>query len=121
MDQDLIKIYGIILISIIFLVAALPLKNYLEIKQIQKKDDLWMRWVRELPSKEDYLQRNHSSGGYIQCNYCDATKQYPSLEMVIQHRPTFGVVNNKFSKYAYFKAYICMKCGTQLFRERYEE
>ena len=121
METDSIKVITIILISAIFLVAALPLKNYLEIKYLKKQDDFWKQWVNELPSKERLLQQMSSQGGLIECHYCGSNRLYPSLEMVIKSIPKFGVINNSYGKYTYFKAYICTRCGTQVYRERYEE
>lgn len=121
MDQNSIKILAILLLLILFFIAALPLKNYLEIKNIQEKDDFWLRWVHELPSKEVYIQKDSQNHDEVKCRYCGATRQYPSLEMVIRCRPTFGIINNTYNKFAHFKTYICTGCGTQLYRERYEE
>ena len=120
MDQNLITLLGILLLSIILLIVALPLKNYLEIKNIQKKDEFGMRWVKQLPGKEVYMNQNPENRSEIKCMYCGSARQYPSLEMVIKNKPTFGIINNSFDKFAHFKTYICTGCGSQLYRERYE-
>jgi hypothetical protein len=121
MDQESIKVLIVLSFLFLFFILALPLKNYLEIKNIQKKDDFWLRWVHELPSKEVYIQKDPLNQDEIKCKYCKATRQYPSLEMVIRCRPTFGIINNTHNKFAHFKTYICTGCGTQMYRERYEE
>lgn len=121
METDSIKVITIVLISVIFLVAALPLKNYLEIKYLKKQDDFWTKWVNELPAKEELLEQKSTKGGFIECNYCGSNRQYPSLEMVIKSIPKFGIINNTYGKYTHFKAYICTRCATQVYRERYEE
>lgn len=57
----------------------------------------------------------------IICDYCGSNRQLPSLEMVITYKPEFGFISNSFQMHSHFKAYICSGCGTQLYRERYEE
>jgi DNA-directed RNA polymerase subunit RPC12/RpoP len=121
MNEDLIKPTAIIVFAIIFLVAALPFKNYLEIRKVLKKENRWMNWLREKPSKDEYCKLHNMTADTIQCDYCGTARQYPSLEMVITNEPKFGYINNSFNKYAHFKTYICSGCGTELFRERYVE
>jgi hypothetical protein len=108
-------------ISLIFLIAALPLKNWVEIQRVRKKYTKWTNWLLEKPSREEYCLRTNQDIEKIKCDYCGAARLLPSLEMVITHNPKFGLINNTFDRYSHFKAYICSGCGTQLYRERYEE
>lgn len=111
----------IIFISLIFFIAAFPLKNWLEIEQVKKKDKKWSNWLLEKPSREEYCLKKNQNFENIKCDYCGSNRQIPRLEMVITFQPKFGFISNKFQKYSHFKAYICSGCGTQLYRQRYEE
>lgn len=111
----------IILLCIIFLIAALPLKNWLEVEQVRKKDAKWTNWLLEKPSRDEYCLKTNQTTENIKCDYCDSNRQLPSLEMVITYQPKFGLISNSFQKHSYFKTYICSGCGAQLYRERYEE
>lgn len=111
----------ILCISLIFLIAAFPLKNWLEIVLVRKKDKKWSNWLLEKPSREEYCSKTNQSVENIKCDYCGSSRQVPSLEMVLTFQPKFGFISNTFQKYSHFKAYICSGCGMQLFRQRYEE
>ena len=111
----------LLFIPIIFLIAALPLKNWLEIERVRKRDEKWSNWLLEKPSREEYCLRTNQNIENIKCDYCDSNRQLPSLEMVITFQPKFGIISNKFEKYSHFKVFICSGCGTQLYRQRYEE
>ena len=121
MSENLVMPMAILVLAIIFLIAALPFKNYLEIKRMRKRDVRWMEWLHERPSKEGYCKLHNQNPDAIACDYCGSIRQYPSLEMVMANEPRFGFINNSFNKYAHFKTYICSGCGTELFRERYVE
>jgi len=111
----------IIIFCALFLLAALPLKNYLELKAHEKKERRWMNWLQDKPSRQEYCKRHNQLEESPSCDYCGSDRQLPSIEMVIVNEPRFGLVHNTFEKYAYFKTYICGGCGTELFRERYED
>ena len=111
----------IIAFCIIFLLAALPFKNYLELQAHEKKERRWMNWLHDRPNRQEYCKRHNQSEESPKCDYCSSERQLPSIEMVIVHKPKFGFVHNTFEKYAHFKTYLCGGCGTELFRERYEE
>jgi hypothetical protein len=111
----------IFLISLLFLIAALPLKNWLEIQRIKKIDKKWSNWLKEKPTREEYCSETNQNIENINCDFCGTNRQLPNLEMVIIHNPKFGIINNKFNRHSYFKNYICTGCGAQLYRERYEE
>ena len=110
-----------ILIGIVFfLFLALPVKNWLEIRSVEKKDAIWTAWVKQRPSKEEFCIKHDQNPEDLRCDFCGCKRIVPSLEMVITHKPKFGFINNSFEKYAYFKSYICSQCNSDLFRERYE-
>ena len=108
-------------LAITFLIVALPLKNWLEIRRVKKKDEEWSQWLLEKPSLEEYCLAHSQDIENIKCDYCASNRRLPSLEMVINYKPKFGIISNTFNKYSHFKTYICSGCGTQLYRERYEE
>jgi hypothetical protein len=112
--------YLYFLLPLLFLVAALPLKNYLEIKRVAKKDAYWSKWLSEKPDLKNYCEAHGQALESPFCDYCGSKRQMPNLEMVISFKPKFGVINNSVKQHSYFKSYICGGCGTELFRERYE-
>jgi hypothetical protein len=121
MDENLKIITQTILLAGFFLLLAFPLKNFLEIKNIHKKNKHWDSWVQELPFKKESTKNYSQNDGQIRCDYCDSVRQYSRIEMVIEHCPKFGLINNAFSKSSYFKSVICSGCNTTLYRERYEK
>lgn len=121
LDKDSLFFIVMAIFVFAFLVAILPLKNWLEIKLVKKKELRWVRWLNEKPSKKQYCEIHQQNPKKISCDFCGASRHLPSLEMVIVNQPKFGFINNTFSGYSYFKTHICSGCGTELFRERYEE
>jgi hypothetical protein len=111
----------IITFCAIFLLAALPLKNYLELKVHEKKEKRWINWLHDRPNRQEYCDQHNQSMDSLSCDYCGSVRQFPSLEMVIVNKPRFGFVNNTFEKYTHFMTHICGGCGTELFRERFEK
>jgi hypothetical protein len=51
-DQNSIFLTLLVVFIIAFLIASLPLKNWLEIKRIAEKELRWTKWLNEKPSKE---------------------------------------------------------------------
>jgi hypothetical protein len=121
LDKDFILVLSLAIFIVAFLIAGLPLKNWLEINRVNKKELRWMNWLIEKPSKAEYCNMYKQNADNIKCDFCGAGRQLPSLEMVITYKPQFGIFNNTFVKYSHFKAYFCSGCGTELYRERYEE
>ncbi len=119
-DQNSIFLTLLVIFIITFLIASLPLKNWLEIKRVNEKELRWTKWTNEKPSKEKYCEIHKQSDENIKCDFCGAGRQLPSLEMVITCKPKFGILSNTFEKYSHFKSYICSGCGSELYRERYE-
>jgi DNA-directed RNA polymerase subunit RPC12/RpoP len=109
-----------LLSSIIFLIAALPLKNWLEIKQAEKQDKRWSKWLLEKPSREAYCLSTNQEIDHIKCDYCGSNRQLSNLEAVLIYKPKFGFLSNTYEKRSFFRSYICSGCGTQIFRERHE-
>jgi len=118
MIEDANKPTLLVLIGFIFLVLALPVRNYLEVLRFIKKEKKWANWLMELPSKNQYRLLYHQNSEDISCDYCDSIRQYPSLEMVMHNEIRFGFINNTFNKTALFKSYICTSCRSELYREK---
>lgn len=112
--------YYHLILAISFLAAALPIKNYLEIRRASAKDKLWTKWLGEKIGLIKYCEIHKQDIHSPVCDYCGSARQMPSLEMVIPFRPKFGLISNSVEQYSYFKSYICGGCGTELFRSRYE-
>ena len=51
---------GTTLLAFIFLIAAYPLKNFLEIRRNKKEEKYWNNWVQELPLKEEFMKKSIS-------------------------------------------------------------
>ncbi len=110
-----------ILTSIAILLAAFPLRNWLEIKWIGKQDEEWSNWASKKPSKEEYIAATNQQSDNIECNFCGSNRHLPRLEKKIAYKPKFSFINNKIEKYSYFRTIICSGCGSQIYRERYEK
>ena len=121
LDKDSILLISLAIACIAFLICSLPLKNWLEIKKIREKEIRWEKWLSERPTQAEYCKLHGQNLDKISCDFCGASRQLPSLEMVITYKPKFGFINNSFDKYSHFRTYICSGCGTELYRERYEE
>lgn len=107
----------LLVITIFF--AALPLRNWLEIRRAKIYIKKWDRWLEQKPSKTKFLHK--LSGATICCDYCNNIRQFVELEMVLPANPTFGLIHNSHSKSLYYKRFICSGCGTELYREKYEK
>jgi hypothetical protein len=121
LDNNNFLLFGKVMVAVFFLLAIFPLKNWLEIKKVKSKELRWINWLNEKPSKVEYCAKYKQNPDKIECDFCGASRQLPSLEMVMTSRPKFGLLNNQFDKYIHFKTYICSGCGTELYRESYEE
>jgi len=106
---------------VLFLIIGFPLKNWFEIKEIKVKDAKWSAWLLEKPSREQYCQSTNQNIEDIKCDYCSSNRQFSILFFSIPYQPKFGIFFNEHSKQSYFKAHLCSKCNTQLYRERYED
>ena len=110
-----------VLTSIAILLAAFPLRNWLEVRSVGKEDAEWSDWLSKKPGKEDYIATTNQQSKSIECNFCGSKRHLPKLEKKIAYKPKFGFINNKIEKYSYFRTIICSGCGTQIYRERYEK
>ena len=110
-----------ILSAFIILIAAFPLKNWLEIRWVRKQDLEWSKWLSKKPSQEDFALATNQKGDNLKCNFCESSRHLPRLEKKIPFKPEFGFINNKVEKYSYFRTIICTGCGAQIYRERYEK
>ncbi len=106
---------------VIFVALALPIKNWLEIKGAAKKEAVWIKWVNERSSKEEYCKKHNQDINNLECDFCGCKRIVPSLEMVLINKPKFGLINNSFKNYSYFKSHICSQCNSDLFREQHED
>lgn len=119
MNPQSIANLSIVLILIgIFLFAALPFKNFLEIHITKKENDKWGVWLSRMPSKEAYCKTHQSSTHTTICDFCKCDRQLKTIEKVLNAPPKFGVVNNLTQGKYQFNSYFCSKCGTELYREQ---
>jgi len=108
-------------IPLLILLAAFPLRNWLEIRMIKKQDAKWSNWLSEKPSRDKFATLTNQNNGVVKCNFCGSHRHLPRLEKQIAYKPKFGFINNKFEKNSYFRTIICSGCGSQIYRERYEK
>jgi ribosomal protein S27E len=111
----------ILFISLLILMAAYPLRNWLEIRMIKKQDLKWSNWLSEKPSRDEFAMLTNQNNDVIKCNFCGSHRHLPRLEKQIAYKPKFGFINNKIDMYSYFTTIICTGCGSQIYRERYEK
>jgi len=102
---------------ILFFIAALPLKNWLEIKSAKSEEKNWTKWLKGKPNLEDYCKAHNQDISTPTCDYCGSKKQLPRIEKSIPFEPRFGIVDNNIQKTSHYRAYICTKCGSELYRE----
>lgn len=109
--------YFYLLLPLLLLLGAYPIRNWLEIRSYAKQDQNWMRRINELPSKDIYCQE-HERDGMILCNYCHFERQRPQQEATVPHEPQFGLISNVLVNQSQYTIYSCARCGTQLYGEK---
>jgi len=120
LDKDTMLMTALMLIGVLFLLFALPIKNWLELRKIKTKIVFWNAWLSEKPSKEAY-SRLHSQGfNQPICDYCGNNRHMPLLEMALPLEVKFGVINNSFKGESNYKSFKCSGCGSELYRDYYE-
>ena len=110
---------GLGFLAILF--AGFPLRNHLEVRGIQKKTALWMRWLSQKPNLEAYCEMHGQSPDAMECDFCKATRFASRIEMTIETGLQKGFFTNRQGGHSYFKSYTCSGCGTQLIRERIDK
>ena len=105
-----------ILIPVLFLLAAYPLRNWLEIRDFRKLDQKWTNRLNGLPSKAQY-GLEHQQGDIVLCHYCQFDRQRPYHLAVVPHEPQFGFFSNVLAGESNFTVYSCARCGTELYGE----
>ncbi len=104
-------------LAILFFIAALPLKNWLEIKTAKKEREKWDGWLNSKPNLETYCKEHQQDPKNPSCDYCGSSKQLPRIDKSIPYEPIFGFVDNDVKKTSHYRSYICTKCGSELYRE----
>jgi len=112
--------YLYLLYPVLILIAAYPLRNWLEIRGYRKLDQKWSNQLNELPSKEAYRLK-HQQGELIICDYCGSNRQGSHLLATVPYRPQFGLIANAMPIESSFRVYSCSGCGTRLYGERIEK
>ena len=110
---------------IFFFVAALmlfllvfPFRNWLEVRGERKKKLFWENWLIERPFKEGYISKTTKNPDVIKCNFCSYSRIFPSPEVGVVERLSFGFIHNSSQGSIHYKTYICSGCGSHLYRER---
>lgn len=120
-DKDTISLLFLGLAFAALLFAAFPLRNYLEVRDMQKKTAHWMRWLSQKPNIEAYCEMHGQSPEAIECDFCKASRLASRIEMTIETGLQRGFFANCQGGHSYFKSYICSGCGTNLIRERIDK
>jgi DNA-directed RNA polymerase subunit RPC12/RpoP len=105
-----------ILIPVLILLAAYPLRNWLEIRNFRKLDEKWTNRLNSLPSKAQYCLE-HQQDAMVLCNYCQFDRQRPHQLAVVPNEPQFGFISNEIVGESDFTVYSCARCGTELYGE----
>ena len=105
-----------ILIAVLMLLAAYPLKNWLEIRDFRRLEEKWSKRLNSLPSKVQY-SLEHQQDGTVICHYCQFDRQRPYHLAVVPHEPQFGFISNEIAGESDFTVYSCARCGTELYGE----
>ena len=103
-----------ILIPVLLLLAAFPLKNWLEIRNFRKLDEKWTNRLNSLPSKAQYYLE-HQQDSAVLCNYCQFDRQRPHHLAVVPDKPQFGFISNIIAGESDYTVYSCGRCGTELY------
>jgi len=106
-----------ILIAVLMLLAAYPLKNWLEIRDFRRLEEKWSKRLNSLPSKAQYYLE-HQQDGKVICHYCQFDRQRPYHFAVVPHEPQFGFISNVLNGESDFTVYSCARCGTELYGEK---
>ena len=86
-------LYLLILLPLLFFLAAYPLKNWLEIRDLKKLDAMWTARINNLPSKDRYCSE-HQRDGLIFCDFCDFNRQRPYEVATVLNVPQWGFIAN---------------------------
>ena len=121
LDKDTISLLFLGLAFAALLFAAFPLRNYLEVRDMQKKTAQWMRWLSQKPSIGAYCEMHGQSPEAIVCDFCKASRFASRVEMTIETGLQRGFFANRQGGHSYFKSYICSGCGNNLIRERIDK
>ena len=113
-----LNIFTIALVIILFLIAALPLKNYLEIKRFKKIQKKWDNWLSKKPNLVEYCKEHKQGIENPLCDYCGAKRHISHIEYSITNIKKFGLINNSYDGNCHYKTFICSGCGSQLYREK---
>ena len=82
--------YLLILVALLFLLAAYPLKNWLEIREFRKLEEKWTKRLNGLPNKVQYC---------------------------LEHQQDGAVISNVLASESEFTVYSCARCGAELYGE----
>jgi hypothetical protein len=121
LDKGTISLLLLGLGFLALLFAGFPFRNYLEVRGIQKKTALWMRWLSQKPNLEAYCEMYGQSPDAMECDFCKATRFASRIEMTIETGMQRGFFSNRPGGHSYFKSHTCSGCGTELIRERIDK
>ena len=107
-------LYLLILFPLLFFLAAYPLKNWLEIRDLKKLDAIWTARINSLPSKDQYCLE-HQRDGAIFCEYCDFDRQRPYEVATVPKAPQWGFIANILTGESDYQIDACARCGTKLY------
>jgi len=110
-------LYLLILFPPLFFLAAYPLKNWLEIRDLKKLDAQWAARIKSLPSKDQYCLE-HQRDGAIFCEYCDFDRQRPYEVATVLNAPQWGFIKNVLTGESDYRIDACARCGTKLYGQK---
>ena len=109
--------YLLILVALLFLLAAYPLKNWLEIRIFKKLDERWAAGINALPSKDKYCLE-HERDGAIFCDFCGFDRQRPYEVATVPNAPQWGLIANVLTGESDYRIDACARCGSKLYGQK---
>ena len=106
------------LIATLLFLLAFPIKNWLHVREQNKKKLHWEKWLLEKPTKDEYYIRSTENTGLIQCNFCSSSRVFPDPEVGAVEKLSYGFFQNSSQGFIHYKTYICSGCGSHLYREK---
>lgn len=106
----------VLILAILLLIAAFPLKNWLAIKSSEKIKGRLNQWLLEKPTLVEYCQEHNQDVDNPHCFFCGAHRQGKVLKASIDEEISYGMYNNHSKGHLNYLGYHCSRCNTELYR-----
>ncbi len=113
------KLIFFVVATILLFLLVFPFRNWLHVRGENKKRLHWEKWLLEKPSKEEYCLRGTENTDVTQCNFCSSSRIFPGSEVGAVEQLSYGFFQNSSQGFIHYKTYICSRCGSHLYREKF--